>query len=631
MGRSWRALQSRHERTARAAAVTGAVLALALFAQGLAWGRLAQEVNPGPPTTSWRHVRTPVGELLTDADPEAAQRAAARLQRFAQVLRAAAPVEPMDTQGALVLAIADDGLFASLRPGRGGRAFEVDGFVQGGAARTMVAVNLGARRPDPLETLDHEYVHLALNGALPAQPLWIAEGLAEVFSAWREDEGGALVGVTRPEHVRLLRERGLLPLERLLAAGYTTPEFLDPESRPVLYAQSWALTRLLLDGGSPAARDRLLAFLNALARGTDAPAAFAGAFGYDLGAAQAALLRSLEAEGPPPLPIALPSPTALSNVLPSPPGVAQSVLGELLLRQDRDADARRRFDAALQEDPGLAAPHEALAHLALRRGRWEEARAQLDAALKRQPDDPRALYRMADLIVREAGAGGDAPPPFAEARAVLLLEQALAVSPYFADATLLLAQLRPQPRGLRIRMVEDALARNPGRTDLAFTLAGLRMDAQDPQGAAAALIRARDSARDDTERFLSEHLLRRLGDATAGTVEARGRLTHLECRPGGALDFIVEADPGSITGGVDLVLRGAPRRATPAGPRLLRLRATSPAAVLLQDGSGELLQRELICGPQQGAVRVRYRLLTDSPPGPPLDGLLLTLRFLGGP
>jgi hypothetical protein len=88
-------------------------------------------------------------------------------------------------------------------------------------------------------------------------------------------------------------------------------------------------------------------------------------------------------------------------------------------------------------------------------------------------------------------------------------------------------------------------------------------------------------------------------------VEARGRLAHLECRPGGALDFVVDA-----------------------GPRRLRLRAATPASVMLQDGSGDLLQRELVCGPQRGAVRVRYRPLAEPPAGQTFDGMLLTLRFL---
>jgi tetratricopeptide (TPR) repeat protein len=575
----------------------------------LALGLAAQEAQAAPPARgSWLRLRTGVAELVTDARPELAREAARRLQRFAEVLRVAAPVTPRDTRGALVLALSDQGTFAALRPGRGGRAFEVDGFVQGGADRTMVAVNLAARRPDPLQTLEHEYVHLALNGALPAQPAWLAEGLAELLSDWREDESGVRVGGVRAEHLRVLSERPLLSMEQLLAAGYTTPEFVDPELRPVLYAQSWALVRLLLldDGDQAGARARLLAFLGALAMGGEPPAAFQATYGYDLAEAEARLRRSLATGGPPAMRLPLPPGAAGTAAVESAPkGLAQALVGELLLRQDRDQEARRRFEAALEEDPGLADPHEGLAHLALRRGRWEDARTHLDAALRRRPDDAPALYRMADLLVREAAAAGGALSDAAEERAVRLLERAVTAAPHHGDAASLLAHLRPEPRSLRIRMVEEALLRNPARTDLALTLAGLHLDGQDPQGAAAALVRARDGTRDDTQRFLAQHLLRRLGEATAGTVEARGRLAHLECRPGGALDFVVDA-----------------------GPRRLRLRAATPASVMLQDGSGDLLQRELVCGPQRGAVRVRYRPLAEPPAGQTFDGMLLTLRFL---
>jgi hypothetical protein len=237
---------------------------------------------------------------------------------------------------------------------------------------------------------------------------------------------------------------------------------------------------------------------------------------------------------------------------------------------------------------------------------------------------------MAELLVREAGARGEVISGEAEETAVRLLERAVALVPHYGDAVDLLAHLRPEPRGERIRMLEAALAHEPTRSDLAFTLAGRHRGGQDPQAAAAVLVRARDAARDDTQRFLAEHLLRRLGEATQGTLEAKGRLLALDCRPGGALDFVVEAAAGAITGGVELVMRGGRPRA-PSPSRRLRLRAASPNAVLLQDGSGDLLQRELVCGPQQGTVRVRYRPLTDPPAdGPTVDGVLLTLRFLAG-
>jgi hypothetical protein len=152
---------------------------------------------------------------------------------------------------------------------------------------------------------------------------------------------------------------------------------------------------------------------------------------------------------------------------------------------------------------------------------------------------------------------------------------------------------------------------------------------QDPQAAEAVLVRARDGARNETHRFLAEHMLRRLGEATAGTAETRGRLLALDCRPGGALDFVVEAVPGVVSGGLELVMRGRTSAPVSAASRPLRLRASSPSSVLLQDGAGEQLQRELVCGPQQGAVRVRYRPLTDPPTeGPHVDGVLLTMRFV---
>jgi hypothetical protein len=588
------------------------VLSGALLSASVALGA-AGGPAPDPPALAegWVHLRRPQFELLTDAGPARAEAAAARLSRFREVLQRVALVPPLDTAGrALVVAYADEGDFDAVRPRHQGRAHAVDGFVQGGPGQALIAVKLASPRDEPLETLDHEYVHLALNGALPAQPLWVAEGLAQLYSRWDEPAGGdgVRVGGVRTAEVQLLRERPLLAMERVLAAGYTTPEFLDPRLRPVLYAQSWALVRLLLEGGDARARERMLGFLSALATGVAAPAAFQAAFGYDLTTAEARLRRSLVDGGPPDIhagPVAPAAPGSAGE--PVTAGTLAWLNGELLRRQDRDSEARRRFEDALAREPGMVAAHEGLAHLALRRGRWQDARRHVDAALQRRADDPVALVRMAELLIREAAARQEVLSGEAEQTAVGYLERALQSAPQFPDAVLLLAQLRPEPRSQRIRMVEQALALHPGRSDLALTLAGLQLGGQDAAAAVAALVRAREATRDEAHRFLAEHLLRRLGQMTAGTTEATGRLLSLECLPDGALDFVVDA-----------------------AARRLRLRAATPTAVLMQDGAGDPLQPELICGPQHSRVRVRYRAVTEPPTsGPPFDGALITLRFLG--
>ena len=575
----------------------------------------------------WHQARTPAIEILTDAPAARAAEAAARVERLRAVLAQVAPVPPLDTSDALVLLVSDEAAYRALRPRRDGTAYEVDGFVQGGGPRPLVAARLDGAAPDPLRVLDHEYVHLALNGALPAQPLWVSEGLAELYSDWREDQGGVHLGDLRPENVRLLRDRTLLPVDTVLAAGYTGVEFRDARTREVLYAESWALVRLVLDGGGAAGRARFLRFLRALEDGDPAPEAFRSAFGFSTAEAVPRLQRSLDVgQGPPALRATLPPPVVPMAALPAPAGRASAIQGLLLLGQERDREARRSFEEALRADPDQREAHEGLVQLALKRGDWAEARRALDAARRGRPDDPALLYRAADLVVRQATHSPAGLTDAVEREAAALVERAVARAPRYAAAVDLLARLRPEPRRLRIRQLKEAIAHNPGRPELSFTLASLYLNAQDPGAAAAVLRQVRDTTRDETFLFLADHMLGKLGASTAGTAEATGLWRGLECQPGGVLDFLVEADLASITGGVAVVMKGRGGAVPRPAPVLLRLRAPAPSAVLLQDAEGTLLQPQLICGPQSAAVRVRYRVVGGNEEG--VSGVLMTLRLL---
>ena len=110
-------------------------------------------------------------------------------------------------------------------------------------------------------------------------------------------------------------------------------------------------------------------------------------------------------------------------------------------------------------------------------------------------------------------------------------------------------------------------------------------------------------ARDDVDRFLSQHLLSRLESLTAGTAEVKGTLLALDCRPRGVLRFVVTGE-------------GAP----------LRLEAPSATGVFLYGRDGGQLERTFTCGPQHEAVTARYRPVpVPSPDGE--DGTLISLTF----
>jgi tetratricopeptide (TPR) repeat protein len=554
---------------------------------------------------TWYRARTDHFDLFTNTSPDEARAAAGALEGFRRVLeRVLPPSRSVAPAPVAVLAFKDSGSFEPVVPlANGGEPRTADGFFQGGTGRTYIAVNLGTHRPDRYDALYHEWAHLALNEALPAQPAWVGEGLAEVYSAWRSEGDRVLVGLPRPEHLQTIASRGLMPLETLLRADYTSDLYNKERPRELFYAQAWAFAHHLLLGRTDGAV-RLRAYLEGIARGLDPVEGYRAAFGEDLATAQARLqayvapgaVRPAAAElhdAAVPAALTLDAPTRAET---------EYVLGDLLLHGGRARDARAHLARALEADPSFQPAREALAEVALRQARWDEARTHLRAALAADPESPVALYRFAESLVREASARSLVLSDQDEAEAVRALEKCVARAPYHADAVHLLSRLKPSPVHRRIPLLEAAFLREPHRTELGLTLAHLYTKVNDFGRSTATLLRAREAARDEAMRFLCSHLLGKAAYVASVTAETPGTLRALECLPGGALNFLIEGPGGG----------------------LLRLHAPSARAPFLYGAEGEAFERELVCGPHAEPVTAWYR---PGEAGAPGDGTLLSLTF----
>jgi tetratricopeptide (TPR) repeat protein len=560
---------------------------------------------PSARAEDWVRVRSAHFEVLSNASPDEARAMAAALERFRRVLAAVLGRGPGSVDPpTIVVAFRDQDSFAPFRPLYRGRIQEVQGYFQAGSDRDYIAAGLGSDPQDARETLFHEYGHVLLNRTLSAQPLWLSEGLAEVFSRWGAGEAEALVGRPAPDHLRRLQREKLLPLGRLLQVDYTSPLYNEGDQRGIFYSQSWALAHWALLGRGATGPGDLQVFLSAVAGGFEPARAFTSAFGASVDAAEGLLAAYVAA----PLPVGrfpiegLDGAITVESAAP-PPAEVEFRLGDLLLHAGRLPEARRHLERAIESDPHFGPAHAALSHVAVRLGRWEEARREVSLALAADPADAVALYRYAELLVRETSARGEVLSPEREAEAVATLERVVALDPQLADACELLARLRPQPYDVRIAQVSTALARDPARADLGLTLAGLYARKNDFAAARAALLRTGTMARDDVNRFLSQHLLSRLDRFTAGTAEVKGTLLALDCRPGGALRFVVAA-------------AGAP----------LRLEAPSATGIFLYGRDGGQLERTFTCGAQGEPVTARYRPApAPSPDG--ADGTLMSLTF----
>ncbi|MGH9610725.1 MAG: hypothetical protein ACRD34_13755, partial [Bryobacteraceae bacterium] len=123
----------------------------------------------------------------------------------------------------------------------------------------------------------HEYTHLVLTHEGLKLPVWLSEGLADLYSTLSFDGGRVTVGAPLPGRMYALRTEPWLPLDTLFAAGQSSPEYNDRQLASIFYAESWALVHMLRfgDGYAP----HFGAFLAAIASGAAVPSALETAFG----------------------------------------------------------------------------------------------------------------------------------------------------------------------------------------------------------------------------------------------------------------------------------------------------------------------------------------------------------------
>lgn len=116
-------------------------------------------------------------------------------------------------------------------------------------ARDRDYVVLCDAEPEHFEAAVHEYTHFAVNRAGLHLPLWLNEGIADLYSTTAVSAGKPLLGAPLAARLSTLTNNRLVPLRDLFAAGRASFLYNTPEITPFFYAESWFFTRLLaLDG-----------------------------------------------------------------------------------------------------------------------------------------------------------------------------------------------------------------------------------------------------------------------------------------------------------------------------------------------------------------------------------------------
>ena len=349
----------------------------------------------GEANAEWTRLRSPNFEFVGDASERQIRHVAQQLEQFREVMVRALPDAAAGSPAPIVVIVfANDQSFAPFKPRFQGRPIELAGFFQSGQDVNFIAINgdLGAFA---FRTVFHEYSHYLVSNALGMAPVWVHEGLAELYETFQERDGGksAALGLPLAEHVQELRSRQLIPLSQLMAVDRSSPMYNEGNRRGLLYAQSWALMHYLTFG-SEARRAQLLRYLTQLRSGGSPEEALSKEFGTDLLTIEKELRQYVSNFRFKFVTYAFDTTTRAAVDVRSErvsDAEAQGYLGDLLARSDRTEEARAYLKKVVTANADAARAHYALGLLELRESNVEEALPLLERATTLRPEEPAFL------------------------------------------------------------------------------------------------------------------------------------------------------------------------------------------------------------------------------------------------
>ena len=408
----------------------------------------AVQAKPAPQTRdNWRSVRTNNLFVIGNADADKLRQVATWLEFFhssfarlvsRNVLNPSVPTT--------VIVFRDDASFTPFKPLYQGRPANIAGFFLPGEDVNYIALSLDPSESNPYAIAFHEYVHLHLRDNVPSAPLWLNEGLAELFGSLQFSGNDALLGVPLTSYIRILRENELLPLETLFSIGTNSPHYNEQDKTGIFYGQSWALVHYLMLGDR-GRQEQFRRFLQQVSRGDNTAKAIENSFGMTLDKLEEDL-RTYVRRGELTAqriagvndPQAYTSYTAMQRSSLT-EGEANYYLGDLLLQQGRGGEAERYLKQAVALDPAFVPSYTSLGLLYARQRRYADAKKYLQKAAA-TPQTYMIHYLYAYILSREGVSADGTISGYSAENAALIREQlqrAIKLEPNQAPAHHLLA------------------------------------------------------------------------------------------------------------------------------------------------------------------------------------------------
>ncbi|HEY1717145.1 MAG TPA: hypothetical protein VGH42_02480 [Verrucomicrobiae bacterium] len=345
----------------------------------------------GVPLTQrkWFETSTAHFNIYSCGAPLEVNKLAARLEQFCEAYSLLAGKQALASPPIVVMAFPDQEAMTPFLPLYQGKPGNLAGFFMRGNDENLIVLALPGTNSavTGMEVIFHEYTHLLLRRNDEIWPLWLKEGMAEIYSTFEVSEGyHVLIGQPIGHHLQLLAREPLMPLHELFSVTHDSPQYNERSRQGIFYAESWLLTHFLMAGGNLNYRRGFERFNLYLNDGQLPEQAFTNAMRTTLPQMENDLRRYLQSGRFNPIEWTvsrdLSAPEMLTKRAVTPVEVYFR-LGDELFRINRPDDAGGYFAEARDLAPASPLPYEGLGLLAAERGQHDGALVDLQEALQR--------------------------------------------------------------------------------------------------------------------------------------------------------------------------------------------------------------------------------------------------------
>src|SRR5215213_5575213 len=427
---------------------------------------------------TWVSVRTKNFFMLGNGGEKDIKKVALKLEQFREVFTWLFPKMKFNTPvPTTVIVFKSDSSYTPFKP----RANTAGYFQAGPDVNYITLTTELSGEQDPFSVIYHEYTHLLVENTFDTAPLWFNEGLAEYYSTFSiSDDQKIVLGRPIGNHVYLLRQNKILPLQTLFEVDYKSPHYNETNKQGIFYAQSWALMHYLIIGKAGRV-DQLAKFMELLILKVPMERAFQQAFEVSFETMEKDLRNYVKQDrynivsGHFEKKLELDTTTEATTLTEA---EAQAYLGDLLLHSSRK-EAYGYLEKALNLDPNLAMAHASLGMAYFREGKVKEAHASLERAVAGNSQNYLTHYYYAYTLSRSAPDDGPTAggyPPEVAAKIREHIQKAIALRPDFPESYSLLAYVSlvtGKDIDEAITSLKRVLTTLPGKHSLTFMLGQL--------------------------------------------------------------------------------------------------------------------------------------------------------------